>query len=1515
MNSHEQRQSGRDHVVDAVGPPTVVAIGASAGGLRALERLFEAIPVDSGLAFVVVVHLSPDHASELPSLLQRHTAIPVAAVVETVPVEANHIYVIPPAHNLEAVDTHLRITELESSRTDRAPIDHFFRTVARSHDGNAVALVLTGTGSDGALGMTAIKEQGGITIVQDPADAEHSGMPDSAIATGSVDLVLPLDEIPAAVLRVTRVDPRLEVADDSDDSDGVVADDEARFQALLGRVRSVTGRDFSRYRRATLVRRLQRRMRLHHLTDLTAYVDRLQRDVDEVHLLADDFLITVSSFFRDRETFERLATLVLPDIFRAKAPTDEVRVWTAGCAGGEEAYTLAMLLIEEAERHPDPPNLQVFATDLHEGALVRARHGYFPADISADVSSERLDRFFRPAGTGHQICDEVRRIVVFAPHDLLADPPFSDLDLVSCRNLLIYLERAGQDDALATFRYALRPGGWLLLGSSERTDLAGAFELVDADHCLYRRRSTPARPPHLAVGPHTATRIASLRAREAEPVRRGIDHRALHAGLVERYAPPSILISPDDRVVHLSEGAGRWLLHPAGDMTTQVFKLMAEPLAAELRAAVHGVRDTGTPVRTRVVRASVDGADHGLMLDVQPGDDAGADGYVLVLFNDLGPISDEPRDPDQLRFDAEHARDAALRRLENVIEQHEAGKQALQASNEELQSSNEELRSTLEELETSKEELQSMNEELRALNQENRHKVDELARVTADLDNLLTSTQIATIFVDRELRILRFTRASTQLFNLRESDRGRPLSDITHRLSYDDLDADARSVLGGVPTVEREVTDGEHWYLARLLPYRSSDGRVTGVVMTFIDITRQKHTEGALRESEERLRRTADQLPVLVWSTDSAGRFDWINQTFADLCGCSTDDLIGQSWSSLVHADDIEHFGVSFDEAVRQRADFHDEARVQRVDGEWRWFGAWARPRSGPDGEFQGHLGVCTDLTERRSAESVLRSAAELAEFRARLLDAVRTTDDDPYELEALASRSLGEHLGASRVLYADVDEDIRSAVVHAGYHADSVDPIDEIRFDELMSGLMPTVREGGTAVLDDAATDGRLTESDRRALAARDVVACVIAPVPHHGHTVAVMIVQRSVPWSWSSDELAAIEEAADRTWAAVERSRAVGALRRSEAQLRQLLAAAPGVVFTATPDGIIDYVIGRVDAVLGGSEELVIGTRMWPDLIHPADRTATMNAWMASTAAAERFEARFRLDGTGDERWVMVSAEPFRDRQESVVQWYGLVTDVTALTRAERALHELNDQLEQRVEARTDQVRSLATSLSRAEHEERRRLSQVLHDDLQQQLYGLQFKLDGVITSLRESTEVDALVERLTDLSDRVGGIIDITRNLSVDLSPPLLSGDRLEDAITWLAPRMKELHGLEIEVTSRGDPIRHGDSDLIITLFQIVRELLFNVAKHAGADHATVRIDHTDHEIVIEVEDGGEGFEVSDLEGPHLRGAGLRRARERLQLLNGGLDVASHPGDGTTVTVRVPTVHPRTDGADRP
>jgi len=828
-------------------PRAVVGIGASAGGLKALQRFFEAVPPGSGMAWVVIMHLDPDRESRIAALLQDRTPLAVTQVTLPAEVEADHVYVIPPGRDLAMDGRVLRVHERGAGL--HTPVDLFFRSLAGAYGADAVGVVLSGTGADGAAGVRAIKERGGITVAQEPAEAEYDGMPASAIATGFVDLVLAAERIPAELVRLREAPSAL--------AEGAPpADTEALLDQVFATLRARSGHDFSLYKRATVLRRLDRRLRFNGVATLEEYLPLLRASAAEPEALVRDLLISVSGFFRDPEAFAALAEAV-PALFAGKGPADAVRVWVVGCATGEEAYSIAILLREHAATLESPPQIQIFATDIDAKGYAWGREALYPPAAVAGISPERLRRFFTREPGGFRVGKPLREGVLFAVHNVLHDPPFSRLDLVSCRNLLIYLQPEAQERVVETFHYALRAGGLLFLGASESAGESGAFVPAAGRERLYRRNAAPQRvPPRLSAADPPA-RPAPAGDGEG-PRRDGFAYGPLHLRMLEEYAPPSLVVNDRLQVVHLSGGAGRFLRLGPGEPSHDLIALTRGELRMELRAALFQAFHKGLPT-SRLV-ADGDG-EAPVRLRVHPPTGPGpAERFALVVLEDEAAPRAGPAEPGADGADGAGAVAALQRELRRAREQLEHAGEArdhtveeLQAANEELRSVNEEQKAAGEELETSREEIQSINEELITINQEHQNTIEEVKRTNADLQNLIESTEIGTIFLDRELRVRRFTPSAAALFNFAPADVGRPLAHITHRLRYPELVDDARQVLASRERREREVeSDDGTWFIVRINPYRLPDESVDGVdgaVVACFDITAQKRVEAELREA------------------------------------------------------------------------------------------------------------------------------------------------------------------------------------------------------------------------------------------------------------------------------------------------------------------------------------------------------------------------------------------------------------------------------------------------------------------------------------------------------------------------------------------------------------------------------------------------------------------------------------------------------------------------------------------
>lgn len=844
-------------------PFPVVGIGASAGGLQSVKRFFEHMPADSGMAFVIIFHLSPDHPSIADKILREVTQMPVLQVNQRVAIMANHVYVISPAQQLLMDDGHLDVSPAPPRTGGRVTIDLFFRDLAEVHRERAFCVVLSGSGADGSVGLSRIKEQGGVTLVQSPEDAEFDQMPQSAIATGMVDLILPVKDMPQKLLDLWHNVPKISLPplDDSQRSrrDHDTPQAELALRDILVQLRTGTGHDFKHYKRATVLRRIERRMQVTAQADLSLYLTYLQENPEETKALLGDMLIGVTNFFRDREAFTALERDVLPQLFHACPPgaqaDSEVRVWSAGCSTGEEAYSLAMLLSEQLASGPFTAKVQLFATDIDERAVAIGRAGAYPEAITVDVAPSRLRQNFIKEDGQYRIRKDIREKVLFAKHSLLVDPPFSQINLISCRNLLIYLDRDVQREILQMFHFALKPGGFLFLGSSESADMCQElFVPVDKKNRIYRSKADPLparRMPTLPRGGYVATVAAAPTAPIA--VQRKVSFSDVHQRAISRFCPASMIVDPNADILHMTERAGRFLRHVGGELSRNLLVLIQPDLRLDVRTSLFQVQQSGEAVSSRhvdILTAQGDTARVSFTAHPYRDEDTAVE-CVLLTFEELPSAAEDaaPSPAQQLEnkilANLETELQSTKLQLQTTIEQSEVSSEELKASNEEMQAINEELRSATEELETSKEELQSMNEELLTVNFELKTKVEETDKINDYLTNLIASTEIATVFVDRSLRIKWFTPRATDIFSMLPMDTGRPLMDITHRLDYPDMADDAASVFESLNVMEREVcsADGYRWYITRLLPYRSSEDMIDGIVLTFIDITRRHKAE------------------------------------------------------------------------------------------------------------------------------------------------------------------------------------------------------------------------------------------------------------------------------------------------------------------------------------------------------------------------------------------------------------------------------------------------------------------------------------------------------------------------------------------------------------------------------------------------------------------------------------------------------------------------------------------------
>jgi two-component system CheB/CheR fusion protein len=950
----------------------IVGIGASAGGLAAFEAFLSAVPPDneSAMAVVLVQHLSPDHKSILSELVQRYTHMQVYVVEDGMRVKPGCVYIIPPNRDMALLSGKLQLLMPATARV-RLPIDFFFRSLAADQRDRAICIILSGTGSDGTLGLRAVKGEGGMAMAQTPESTEFDNMPRSAIATGLVDYVLPPGEMPGQLIayanQIFRKKFKQALPPDKK-SQG----DLAKICVVL---RARTGHDFSHYKQNTLTRRVERRMALQRIETTVDYLRFLQQNSEEAAALFRDLLIGVTNFFRDHDAFAVLESVAIPRLFEGVDPGGPIRVWVCGCSTGEEAYSIAILIQEQVERLQQSYKVQIFATDIDRQATDRARTGVYPASIAADVSAERLDRFFFHDSSGsYRVHKIIRDTLIFSEQDVLKDPPFSRLSLVSCRNLLIYLNADRQKRLIPMFHYTLRPGGMLFLGNSETiSDQPWLFEALDRKSRLYIRKNDVAGAPRPPIGAINDVPDRILFRDETPPEPKLNVREVTQQTLLRNLAQAAVLVNAQGEVLYFHGRTGKYLEPAIGDAAVNILTMARAGLRPDLTSALHRAAAKKEPVHVSGVRVKTNGDFINVDLAIFP---AAPDLYLVTL--EEKPAAPQP-DGQTVESDtgppAANARIAALEHelhakdeyIQTIVEEMDTSNEELKSSNEEMQSINEEMQSTNEELETSKEELQSLNEELATVNTELQQKVADLSRASSDMKNLLAGTGVGTLFVDHKLRIARFTPSATEVVNLIQADVGRPLAHVVSNLApgYDHLLTDVQSVLDTLVPVEIEVqTKAGAWYILGIRPYRTLENIIEGTVITFVDVTKRKLAEQKLLEAE-RFRRAADIETVGIVFFKIDGAITSANDAFLKMIGYDREDLAAESihWDLITPAEWTEASRQARKELKASgRALPYERAYIRR-DGSrgMALFAAW---RIG-DGEAVVYL---IDLPEKKTA-------------------------------------------------------------------------------------------------------------------------------------------------------------------------------------------------------------------------------------------------------------------------------------------------------------------------------------------------------------------------------------------------------------------------------------------------------------------------------------------------------------------------------------------------------------------
>jgi two-component system CheB/CheR fusion protein len=963
----------------------IVGVGASAGGLEAFRSLLEALPARTGMAFVLVQHLDPEHESLLTRLLSHATRMPVTEVTEGVAVQPDHVYVIPPNKALGIRNGMLHL--LARRRQDRThmPVDSFFRSLAENEGDRAIGVILSGVASDGTLGLAAIKAAGGITFAQDSRTAKYDGMPRSAIAAGCVDFILPPEGIAREIKRIS-LHPYLRAPDDSAAGKGQHGEDLLRVFALL---RNATDVDFSNYKRSTINRRIARRMVLHKIASLRQYLKHLHENRTEVVALCEDLLIHVTSFFREPDAFRALKDTVLPRVLRSKAKGEPLRVWVAGCSTGEEVYSVAITVLEYLQQHKSSVPIQIFGTDVSEAVLEQARAGIYSESAMSAVSAARTREFFVRADGGYQITKRVREMCVFARQDLTKDPPYSRLDLLTCRNVLIYMEPVLQKKVMTVLHYALKPHGFLMLGKSE--SISGFSELftpVGRKHKIYSKKSSVDRQALNLAGAHPQHAPAEA-SETPDPPARFDPQKEADRIVMTHYAPAGLVAGSDLQILHFRGNVAPYLSPSPGQASLSLLKMVRPEFAVELRTAIHRAGKQDVPVRKEGILIKRNGHLNEVNLEVVPFKGQSDERFFLVLFHENRvPDSEESALP---AWKAKSSRRGGLEvtrlqrelqttkgHLQSIIEEHEATNEELQSANEEVLSSNEELQSTDEELETTQEELQSSNEELVTINEQLQNRNQELSHLSDDWANLLAGLNIPIVMLGKDRRIRRFTAPAEKLLNLIPTDIGRLIGNIRPNVKIPDLEKLITQVIDEVVQKEVEIQDRDgRWFVMRMRPYRTADNRIDGVLMVYVDVHALKTAQEALREQSNFSAAIMESSGALVLVTDMEGHIGAFNRACQIVSGYTLKEVAGKIiWeTTLASQEEIDRVRSVYRKLASGSASIQHETSWVGKNGSKRlisWNSASIRDAAGHPRHV---VRIGTDITERREIETALKAS------------------------------------------------------------------------------------------------------------------------------------------------------------------------------------------------------------------------------------------------------------------------------------------------------------------------------------------------------------------------------------------------------------------------------------------------------------------------------------------------------------------------------------------------------------
>lgn len=1180
------------------------------------------------MAFAVVQHLDPTHESLLTELLRKFTRMPVAQVVHNTLVEPNCVYVIPPNADLELRGGVLHLVKPTMLRGLHLPIDHFFRSLATDQGEKAICIILSGTGSDGTLGMKAIKEEGGLAIVESPASARYDGMPSSAINTGLVDMVLPPEKIAQQLMDYVKRSFEPEARQSRQFAPG----NSDHLQSIFLLLKNHTGHDFSGYKENTIARRIERRMTVNQIANVEDYLRYLQTSPLEIATLFRELLIGVTSFFRDRNAFEYLEEKVIPSLFAASRENPgQIRVWIPGCSTGEEAYSVAILLHERMERSPRKIDIQIFATDIDQSAIFKAREGRYLDSIAADVTPERLNRFFtrEKEGNTYQVKRQIRDMVVFAVQSVFKDPPFSKLDLICCRNLMIYLGPELQQKLLSLFHYALNRGGFLFLGNSETLgNSQKLFRTIDQKWKIFQRAE-------FVSDIRTVLEFSSQARRDVKslvtfPERQMSAREVTEQMLLSDYVPTSILVNERAEMLYIHGHTGKYLEQSTGEASTNILQMAREGLRRPLSIAIRNAsaqkkRQTVEAVSVKSGKATIR-----VHLSIAPVlKPANMQGLMLVTLTEIPtPAPTDTKEPAasddelQIRHIAELEQELASTReyLQTVVEELETTNEELKSSNEELLSANEELQSTNEELQTSKEELQSINEELVTVNTELQSKVDELTFANNDVKNLMENVQVGIIFLDTKLRIRRFTQASKQIVDLIPEDVGRPLKQFVHKLHYDRLIQDAQETLKTQKVKEVDVqAEGGTWHLLRIMPYRTMDEQMSGVVLTLTDVTQIKQAEEALRRSEEKFRAISSNTPDHIMMQDHEFRYEFVVNP---QIGLTEQDMLGKTDHDFLSKEDADNLTRLKKQVLESGKPLHLEIPVRSREGVEGYFDGSFIPKFDAAGKVTGLIGYFKDVTARKQAEESLRNS----EANYRLLFAKNPNpmwvfDEDTLQFVAVNDAAT-QCYGWSR------NEFLSMSVL-------DIRPPEDRPLAQIIIAQNRNAQENKIGVVRHWKKDGTVMEMDVNAT---------------------------TITYEGRPGRLCSMNDLTDR-------KRAEEALQENRALLRSYLDNLPALFFVKDLSGKVLDMNKTIEAAFGVQADQLIG-KTDADF-HPPEEAAAIFAndqWVAQTGKTLQAEEPTRLpDG---EHLFLSTKFPIRNHKGVIVGTAGISFDITERKRAEEEL-----------------------------------------------------------------------------------------------------------------------------------------------------------------------------------------------------------------------------------------------------